>query len=429
MRETVAQFALRVGDVCLTQNEDIWSRTVRDNVLVSLYPLAMWLTASWWRLHYEPLPKHGSQPSTDWRLGHELGAANHGYVWPHILMASDGEAMQIWAVPSDPKCRQSVRYLTGLQSARSVPLTDFRNAVDEFIEGVLERLRASGHAQTDLAGLWGLVLEDRSDPEHAKVRKIEAQMGFDPEECPDSVIAQALELEQRMGSAALSELAPVYGKRGTEVGLTEISEFADSDGLMGRPEIKRGDSGSVPQNAPPWQRAAQAARNVRRSIGETTASIENQTLYGLLGLSANDVEEWTPASRNKVGMGIPNKGKTIKFLPRKRHPIAKRFEFARFLADHVGGWSATDQWLASTDLATSRQKFQRAFAAEFLCPITSVVGFLGGDFSEPAIEEAAAHYGVSDQTVESLLSNNGYIAPRQDGGWMPYRVAGQQIMF
>jgi len=65
LRETVGQLTIRVGGVSLTKNEDLWSKTVRDSVLVSAYPLAMWLAASWWRLSYEPLPTLRTPPVLD----------------------------------------------------------------------------------------------------------------------------------------------------------------------------------------------------------------------------------------------------------------------------------------------------------------------------------------------------------------------------
>ena len=64
----------------------------------------------------------------------------------------------------------------------------------------------------------------------------------------------------------------------------------------------------------------------------------------------------------------------------------------------------------STDLSTARQKFQRAFAAEFLCPIDELKAFLDDDYSESAIEDAAAHFDVSERTVESPLANNGVLS-------------------
>ena len=152
-------------------------------------------------------------------------------------------------------------------------------------------------------------------------------------------------------------------------------------------------------------------------MGDNTRPITDATLYGLLGIKAQAVSEWTPTWRHQAGIAVPQGARSLKFVSRKLHPIGKRFEFARFLADIVFSDAAPGAWLTSTDLATSRQKFQRAFAAEFLCPISSVAAFLAEDYSEPAIEEAAAHYGVSEQTIESLLANNGHLAPRHSEAW------------
>jgi len=71
-------------------------------------------------------------------------------------------------------------------------------------------------------------------------------------------------------------------------------------------------------------------------------------------------------------------------------------------------------------VAVSLQKFQRAFAAEFLCPVSSLVEFLDGDFSESAVEDAASYFTVSEQTVEALLINNGYFARQAREADMPY---------
>lgn len=420
VRETTGQLTIRLGDVSLTQNEDTWSKTVRDSVLVSAYPLATWLAASWWRLSYEPLPRHGVSPLLDWRMSHEMGAANSGFVWPYVVLASDGDVVQIWALPSDSNSKQSVRYLTGLPAPRAVPLESFQHAVDEFVGMVLNRLRSVGQPDTDLAGLWSLILEDRADSRAAKKRRIEAQMGYDPDECPDAVMAEALDLEKRLGTSTMSELAPVFGRRGDGAALGEISKLADVEGLRGKPDTLVSRVAEAYAIEPPWQRAVEAARNLRARLGDDNGFMDDERLYGLFGLDAQAVSEWSPPSRHQVGLAVPTGRGGLKFVPRKRHPIAKRFEFSRFLGDYAN--SEVKGWLASTDLATSRQKFQRAFAAEFLCPIKSLDDFLSGDFSEPAIEEAASNFGVSEQTVESLLANNGYIAPRFERGGLPYQL-------
>ena len=130
-------------------------------------------------------------------------------------------------------------------------------------------------------------------------------------------------------------------------------------------------------------------------------------MYDLLGLLESNVESWTPINK-RVALAIPE-NKQIKFVPRKSHPSAKRFELARLLGDYILMDGSDEKWLTSTDLPTSRQKFQRAFAAEFLCPIEPLKDFLQNDYSESAIEDAAEHFDVSQITVNSLLKNNGVI--------------------
>ena len=423
LRETVAQFTMRAGNLILTRNEDAWSKTVRDSVLVSVYPLAIWLAASWWRLNYEPLPKHIPIPSLDWRMAHEIGAANHGYVWPHIVLATDGEAMHMWAAPSAPDSRQSVKYLNGLSQPHAVKLDDFNHEAARFIELVLSRLHTTGYPDTDLASLWRLILEDRADPESAKLRRMEAQLGYDPDECPDAIIAEALALESRMGMSTLSELAPVFGKCNADPTLDEISRLANGNGVIGAPEINHSPLDAADPEAPPWSRAVRAARNLRNMLGNRESPIDDSTLYGLFGLTPQAVTNAPTPQRQKVGLAVPDKNGRLKFTPRKRHPISQRFEFGRFLGDYINSGSTPDNWLASTDLVTARQKFQRAFASELLCPIESLIAYLNDDYSESAIDDAAGHFRVSEQTIEWLLVNNGHIASRAADGGLPYRTA------
>jgi hypothetical protein len=420
-RETTAQLALYVGDTCLARNEDIWSKTVRDSVLVSTYPLAMWFASSWWRLNWEPLQEHGVRPSLDWRMTHEMGAANHGFVWPKALFASDGEFVSIWAEAGAPQV-QSVNYLAGVDSPQGIQIGEFQRGVDSFVNAVLSRLRAVGQTDTELEALWGLVIEDRADESVARVRRLEAQLGFDPEECPEDVIAQAISLQSQMGDAAMSELAPIFGKRDEGVALGEIDDLSAIHGIRGRPQVKPANI-VMKMAAAPWRRGVDAARQVRAYIDNSAEPIDNKILSHLLGLTEGQIETWSPPSKLHATVAIPIDKEGLNFVSRKRHPVAKRFEFARLLGDYLYEPTNPAHWLASTDLATSRQKYQRAFAAEFLCPIESLVGFLDGDFSESALEDAAERFGVSERTVESLLMNNGYLEDPYLRSGMPYRIA------
>jgi len=421
-RNTMADLALHVGNVNLMKNEDIWYRKIRESVLVSAYPLAIWLASSWWRLNWEPLPAPGFVPSADWRMAHEPGAADHGFVWPRIIFASDCEMMQVWAAPSGENENQSVRYLNGLDKPAFITLADFQYGAEDFINAVISRLNALDCRNTDLSNLWQLIQEDCSDAESAKYRRLEAEMGYDPDECPEELMDKALALDKKMGAAALSELAPVYGKSQTP--LSAIEEIADSSGLLGKPAVPP-FAASDTQGAP-WQRAFAAAGALRHTLGNPHNMIDNAGMCELLGLKESEVDQWSPLKYNKAAIAVPVRNQ-FKFIPRKKHPTGKRFELARFIGDYLLTGHTEGQWLTSTDIRTSRQKYQKAFAAEFLCPIAALQGFLQNDYSEDAVEDAAQHFQVSQTTVNSLLVNNGLIpfsyADDYAESRLPYRLA------
>lgn len=416
---TAAQLEINVDGISLTRNEDIWAQTVRDNVFVSAYPLAMWFASSWWRLNHEPMPTQ--QPGHDWRMAHELGAANHGYVWPRIIFVPDGEAIHLWAGASMPQ-GQSVQYLQALEAPKLISLTGFQQSLEHFMHSVLARLDAKGLAGSNLAHLWGIVQADLADPEAVRRRKLEAELGFDPEACPEQALNAALQWESQVGDAALSELAPAIAASGDSPDLAAIGRLANANGFIGSPEISP-DSIDHLDHGAPWERAIHDARALRHMMGNVSAAIPNRSLHDLLGLSSAAVSSWSaPAGRSSVAVAIPTNDHQLKFVPRRRSPAGLRFELARFLGEYLRPSTCEARWLASTDLATSRQKYQRAFAAEFLCPIDALTSFLDGDFSSYAIEDAAAEFDVSEQTVTSLLLNNGYIHHPWKGS-LPYRMA------
>ena len=188
VRDTTGQLKIFVGGACLTRNEEIWSKVIRDSVLVSGYPLAIWLAASWWRLKFESLPNVGDVPSPDWRMSHELGAVSHGYVWPGVAFAMDGDSMGIWTTVAPQQCQGSVKYLVGLERRVKVDAAIFFREAARFIESVLARLDALGHQDTHLSRLWHCIQEEQRDPESLQYRRREAELGYDPDECPEAIM-------------------------------------------------------------------------------------------------------------------------------------------------------------------------------------------------------------------------------------------------
>lgn len=420
IRQTMGLFGLKVGNISLTQNADLWSQKICDRVLVSAYPLAAWMMSSWWRLLYEPLPPTGAKPSVSWKMSHELAAANQGFIWPRVILASDTEVMQIWSRASNVIDQQSVRYINSLDRPFPVDLIEFEQIAKALIESILSRLSATGLSNTPLASLWQEVQEELADPYASQYRRCEAELGFDPDECPENLVKDALNLAEQMGDKTFSEVAPAYSKdilKSRPLSAT-INELIQESGFDGKPEISVDHAASQEFSKAPWQKANEIASRLRDELGMTEEPVTDEKLCDLLGLQKAEYEAFNPPRRRPISIAVPSQQTGFKFHTRKNHPIAKRFELARFIGDYLLYGNCGESWLANTDIRTSRQKYQRAFAAEFLCPLRSLQAYLENDYSLSAMEDAAEHFKVSSQTVESILTNNALISFPQSASYL-----------
>ena len=99
--KTSSSLEIAFGDNIATRSEDLWSQSVQSSIRVSIYPLAMWLASSWWRLRWEAKPAGtGAIVGTSWRMAHETAAAGYGFLWPQLTLASDGESIEAACKPS-----------------------------------------------------------------------------------------------------------------------------------------------------------------------------------------------------------------------------------------------------------------------------------------------------------------------------------------
>ncbi|MHB1513716.1 hypothetical protein [Acidiferrobacter sp.] len=411
---TAARLRLQAGPDNLTANRNVWSDTVHESVLVSAYPLALWLAASWWRLHWEPLPAPGTHVSLDWRRAHEMEAAGYGFVWPHTLWVSDGEAMHLWAVAArtQDKRRKAVRYVTGTGGPVSVPLKDFTDGVEDFLTATVWRLKVCTrfYGDSTLRTQWDDLCRDRADPRRAEWRRFEAELGFAFGQCPNGLMDQVLILKDAMGRA-VSELLPAYGRL-AGLAFVPLQALAGTAGVPGRPvDPRRMGSKTIPQGAS-WLQAAVIAREVRAAMGVAEGALEDKALYELLGITKKAADGLTLGPHARAAVGIPVVSGAYRFLAREGDRSTRRFEWARLFADFLLPEEARGPWLASTDLMSWRQKYQRAFAAELLCPFEALQSYLNGNTSAAGVDLAARDFGVPVDIVEAVLAYNGILSSR-----------------
>lgn len=411
IRQTAAFLQIGVGTHIATRVEDDWSQSVHSRVRLSMYPLAQWLASSWWRLRWEPEP-YDRRVSIAWRMAHEMPASGGGLIWPKLRFVSDGEAVNATCEASDPRAKEPVRYLSSFSEI--VAASAFEVAVDGFLDLVLARLESRAVDAQELRGLWKEVRAERRDPEMCALRKLEAQLGFEPDEAPEDLVCRFLTLSRERGTDAAEEIAPVCAGDDPARVLRTIFDFSDVKGLESRVRLptswRKAFHSLASESMEPWQRGQRLAREARQAWGLGGGPVSNEKIAELLQVSVGALaSEPSGLSRLPLSLAIRCDAEDkLKLLFRKRNIHGVRFEAVRFIVSHLVA-SPQERWLPATDAKTARQKLQRAFASEFLCPFEALDEFLAGDLSPVAIEEAAAHFEVSEILVKSHLANHGRI--------------------
>jgi hypothetical protein len=371
-------------------------------------------------------------------MAHELTSAGYGYIWPRLLFASDGYNIKIWSALSGSGSIEPIQYLTNAYA--SVNPKDFESELDGFMTAVLARLSARGIATTTLHDLWQEVLDERNSTELKSQRRLEAMLGFDPDECDDDTLKNFADFILRAGKSAVDEMLPVCaGPRPTQV-LDSILSIANSRGVVGKIDSSLGVTAKavdfVDSSASPvWEQGRILATEVRKTLGLNGDKISDKSLCEILGLpSATLADSNSFSGRKPLGFAVRSeRPDELSFFLRKPYRTARRFELARFLCDSLAN-ATDDRWLPVTDGTTARQKVQRAFAAEFLCPIDEIIGRTGGDFSDDSINDVAVHFGVSEMAITTQLVNHGHLPSvvLNDGdyGWgFPYSTSSQMASF
>jgi hypothetical protein len=258
-----------------------------------------------------------------------------------------------------------------------------------------------------LLDLWEEVKGERADEEASRYRRLEACLGFDPDEAPETLMEQAIHMASTMGARNFSEIAPVYGQasQGNAGGLQQLQHLLESPALEARLQLVEVVFQKPIQARTPWRRAQQLARALRQHLGLSNEPISTDLLCDLFGLKPQVFESTLPTKRQPIAVGVPGPTGQIALHLRKFYPSARRFELARFIGDALITGSRSEWWYVSSDIPTVRQKIQRAFAAEFLCPAEGALDQLSGDYSEPAVEQVAERFGVSTEIVANLIAN------------------------
>ncbi|MFH0879849.1 MAG: hypothetical protein V2A34_09065 [Lentisphaerota bacterium] len=406
-----ANITLAIGEEFFTRIDDLAAKTVRNHMRGCAHHLATWFAANWWRLRWEPESTQ-IQNDADWRLAHTVAATGGGYVWPNVIFASDGEYFEVAMLPDTHKVLyEPIRYINSLHTRISAG--EFEQKVDGFVEGVISRLHSLGLKDKTLPCLWAEVLAERRDPNASQRRKLEALSGFDPDEAPDELLMQLTEDKANLGKSALEEVAAEARHSVGDV-LKTILDLSPSPAgpkpggvrvLM--PDSKGIDADAPTPNGLPWQRASVLAACARKQWRLEKGRVSNRMLADLLGTTP---EILTAESTVPTQMPLAFRfgtGADMDIYFNRPRSTSRRFAVSRLIGDQLYS-SHSEKLIPATNAKTSRQKFQRAFAQEFLCPIDALLEKIQThEPDEDDLSEAAAYFEVSPLMVTTTLVNHG----------------------
>ncbi len=406
-RACYADVGLAVGDQWLTFLEDRIASTTSNYLRASVHQLAIWFASNWWRLRWEP-ETFDWATNIDWRMSHTIASAGGGFIWPNVLFASDGDFVTVASRPRiNAAVFEPIRYLNEFDGR--IFAADFESKVDGFVEGVIARLHSMDIKNDSLSILWREVMMERGDPQATQWRKLEAMAGYDPDEAPAALEAKLVNDQVRLGKSAVEEVA-AEAKHDVDRALQSMRAASRSnnveEGGFGV-VVPRLDTTSADVGGVPWQNAASLAAQAREAWGLGKRPIRNKLFADLLNTStAIFSDRKQPKTRTAFAVRKRKNGAMNVYL-QSPHPAGKRFSLARLIGDHLY-FGEEEKLLPATRTRTSRQKFQRAFAQELLCPYDALLEKIQTERpGDDDIEEAAKYFHVSPLLVKTALVNKG----------------------
>ena len=378
------------------------------------YHLAEWFATHWWRLRWEPSRRwepsgYLSHEEYAWNLSHRMADIGEGYIWPNITFNCDGHLCEVVSDRTIDRFAP-IEYL-GSETIH-VSVEAWERAVDSYVSQVLSLLHDANLTGTDLESTWRELGEERSDADLTAFRRIEALLGFDVDEGNEADIEAMLDDAKELGADAVTELAAGAGKKRTSA--SDIRHMSDASGFdLNVMDGFRWSHGSSPDASQwgqidAWRIGKKFAHSVRREAGLCDGPITDEELVNLAGTSCSAIEHGE--SSVPISWVYAPSGSRAQVVLRGRSRTGRRFDMARVIGDRVFGHTqcVSDEPLSPATRSYSyRQKAQRSFAAELLCPWHAIEGQFEHDSDPEDIHQVAAQFGVSELVVEHMLENQG----------------------
>jgi len=370
--DTYADLKIEANGWIAGENYDSYSKYMRESAVVSAYPMVLWIASYWWRILYEPCPSKWDYESLSysWRSAHELTSSGNGFIWPPLRFIPNGERILIILHPSSMHSPSNAQYIR--EGKISVDREVFESGLSDFVTKTIDRLELMGYRNTELQKLWLEVEKERRDSDSNLFRIIEASLGFNPDEGPDELIDA---LADKIGVAGFQPILEIAVASSVEAVANPYDTATSIINVNGRGLPASFNYGNFQsekvdfKKAKPWEAGHVIARNLRSHLGYGYDPIDNDQLASLFELRTQALTGEDVSVEN-LSLGVPDETNPnhLKICFHQKHLTGRRFYLARILGERLLDAEQPTNWLPATFALTWRQKYQRAFASEFLCP-------------------------------------------------------------
>jgi hypothetical protein len=341
-------------------------------------------------------------------MAHSLAGIGFGYAWPKLKIVGDGQSTTLAMFPGGSDW-EPIHYLERFELCLSAKT--FEASILNFLRKVETRLREQ---QVEVAGFSSTLRrleEERADPEIVQWRKLEAFLGHDPDEADDALIEKLYAFSDVFGVGIMNEMVAAFGA-GAPTTFDQIDKLKTEAVEACFPDELKVSNDTAAPATEAWVKGEAAAKCLLEKLAFNGSVVSNCKLGEILSVQPAyfDSNSYGNGPLSAAFSGSSQNLEKL-YLGKKWH-TGRRFDAARLIGDFQLR-TMEETVLPATAATTYRQKYQRAFAREFLLP-TEVLKEFWKDHGtdDDAIEAIADDFEVSPRLVESTLINKGLAEQR-----------------
>ncbi|MDE0224553.1 MAG: hypothetical protein OXP28_05390 [Gammaproteobacteria bacterium] len=396
-RATLCDLRIMLADQNMSEFHDLDAKEYNESVVVPAVHLAEGIATNWWKIFGARDVEHRALP---WRKG---------FVLPDLRFEFDGSTFAVTCVPSATEHPTRLFWQEGQEfMTRQIA----ESVLSRFVERVVDKLHNEEIDDSQVELAWSRVRESSEDQAERDFCEAAGALGVDPYSITDADANFIEQTGRLFEDEALIEFLAGIGQMSAEssarAALVEWIESLQPRDRSCLPELAdvagQVRNGRAPGRSFPWVRGRRTARAFREAIGmDDGAAVSIKAVAEKLGGTRfarkggpRGVFAVVAREGDDVHVHLRGRGRA------KWASSAETFAFARAIGDAVC-FPATPRSVINDLHRAERQAVGRAFAAEFVAPVRTVLNMWhdGRD-----VEEIAGSLGVSPMVVNHQIEDS-----------------------